>query len=84
MSRRRSTPATARKRLSAEGRREVIEFTYPERSVRLYPIDCRWLSGEPHPTGCEEPRWVAPSELSGYEFPPAGARVELTIEPEKK
>ena len=55
------------------GHREVIEFTYPERTVRLHPIDCRWLSGEPHPTGCEDPRWVAPAELGGYEFPPANA-----------
>ena len=55
------------------GRREVIEYTYLERAVRLHPIDCRWLSGEPHPAGCEEPRWVSPGELSGYEFPPANA-----------
>jgi mutator protein MutT len=55
------------------GRREVIKFTYPERTVHLHPIDCRWLSGEPHPAGCEEPRWVLPAELSGYEFPPANA-----------
>jgi mutator protein MutT len=54
-------------------RREVIEFTYPERTVRLHPIDCRWLAGEPHPEGCEEPRWVAPAELAGYVFPPANA-----------
>jgi mutator protein MutT len=55
------------------GRRPLIEYAYPERTVRLHPIDCRWLAGEPHPVGCEEPRWVAPSELSGYEFPPANA-----------
>jgi 8-oxo-dGTP diphosphatase len=53
--------------------RQVIEFTYPERTVRIHPIDCRWLSGEPHPVGCEDPRWVSPGELSGYEFPPANA-----------
>ena len=53
------------------GRREVIQFTYPERTVRLHPIDCLWLSGEPSPTGCEEPRWVSPSELANYQFPPA-------------
>lgn len=55
------------------GRRAVIEFTYPERIVRLHPIDCQWLAGEPHPEGCEEPRWVAPAELAGFEFPPANA-----------
>jgi mutator protein MutT len=53
------------------GQREVIEFTYPERIVRLHPIDCRWLAGEPRPEGCEEPRWVAPAELADYPLPPA-------------
>jgi mutator protein MutT len=55
------------------GSRPLIEFAYPERSVRLHPIDCRWLSGEPQPHGCEEPRWVAPAELAEYPFPPANA-----------
>jgi 8-oxo-dGTP diphosphatase len=55
------------------GRRAVLEFTYPERTVRLHPLDCCWLSGEPVPAGCEDPRWVAPTELSAYEFPPANA-----------
>jgi 8-oxo-dGTP diphosphatase len=55
------------------GRRAVLEFTYPDRSVRLHPLDCRWLSGEARPAGCEDPRWVAPIELSAYEFPPANA-----------
>src|SRR5205085_11354747 len=35
------------------GEREVIFFTYPERSVRLHPLDCRWRAGEPHPAVCE-------------------------------
>jgi 8-oxo-dGTP diphosphatase len=55
------------------GERAQLEFTYPDRTVRIHPIDCRWLSGEPHPAGCEEPRWVALAELSAYEFPPANA-----------
>lgn len=55
------------------GRRAAIEFTYPERAVRLHPIDCHWLSGEPYPIGCEDPRWVMPAELSSYPFPPANA-----------
>jgi mutator protein MutT len=55
------------------GERAVLEFTYDDRTVRLHPIDCRWLSGEPHAKGCEDPRWVAPSELSAYEFPAANA-----------
>jgi 8-oxo-dGTP diphosphatase len=61
------------------GRREAIQFTYPDRTVRLHPIDCRWLSGEPHPTGCEDPRWVLPAELPSYEFPPANAALLASL-----
>jgi mutator protein MutT len=64
------------------GERPMIEFTYPERTVRLHPLDCRWLSGEPQPTRCEEPRWVLPVELPAYSFPEANAPLlaELTGE----
>jgi mutator protein MutT len=55
------------------GERALIEFAYPERAVRLHPLDCRWLSGEPRPVHCEEPRWVSPTELSEYAFPEANA-----------
>jgi mutator protein MutT len=55
------------------GTRAVIVFAYPERTVRLHPLDCRWLSGDPRPAGSEEPRWVAPAGLSAYEFPAANA-----------
>ncbi len=54
-------------------RRDVIQFQYSDRIVRLLPIDCRWLAGEPHPIAGEEPRWVATAELAGYNFPPANA-----------
>jgi hypothetical protein len=50
-----------------------IEFTYPERHVRIHPFECRLLAGEPEPRGCAELRWVTPEELSQYEFPPANA-----------
>jgi mutator protein MutT len=63
------------------GRREAIEFSYPERSVRLHPIDCRWLAGEPRPAGCQDLRWVSPGELSGYEFPPANAALIASLRP---
>jgi 8-oxo-dGTP diphosphatase len=64
---------------AVEGKREVIEFVYPERTVRLHPIDCRWLAGEPHPTGCEDPRWVLPADLADYEFPPANATLLASL-----
>lgn len=58
-------------RIAVEGEREAIEFSYPERRVRLRVLDCRWVEGEPETRGCAEWRWVAPADLARYEFPPA-------------
>jgi mutator protein MutT len=52
---------------------DVLEFVYPERQVRIYPFECRLISGEPEARGSAELRWVPPAELSEYEFPPANA-----------
>ena len=53
--------------------REPIAHAYTDRHVLLSPVDCTWLSGEPRPLGVAEVRWLRPSELSSYEFPPANA-----------
>lgn len=42
-----------------------------ERSVRLRFYRCTLLSGEPRPIGCDVCRWVDPSEIGTYLFPPA-------------
>jgi mutator protein MutT len=55
----------------ATGRRTVIEYTYPEHSVRLYPIECEYLGGALRPLQVAEWVWAAPAQLSDYEFPPA-------------
>lgn len=60
-------------RIAVEGERETIEFTYPERRVRLHVLECRWFDGEPEARGCAEWRWVAPADLPDYQFPPANA-----------
>lgn len=57
----------------ATGRRAVIEFTYPERTVRLYPLDCEYVGGAPRPIQVSEWAWVRPIDLDQYEFPPANA-----------
>jgi mutator protein MutT len=59
--------------IAPEGEFTVLEYTYPDRHVRLTVLECRWLAGEPEPLGCAECRWVTPAELSDYEFPPANA-----------
>ena len=42
-----------------------------ERRVRLRFYRCTILEGEPRPLGCEECRWVTPTQIGSYPFPPA-------------
>jgi mutator protein MutT len=44
---------------------------YPERLIRLRFYECELLRGEPQPLESDEIRWVHPSELLNFEFPPA-------------
>jgi mutator protein MutT len=51
--------------------RPVIEYAYPDRTVRLHPVDCRCLGGAPRALDVAEWAWVAPGDLGRYSFPPA-------------
>ncbi|MBZ0159417.1 (deoxy)nucleoside triphosphate pyrophosphohydrolase [Candidatus Methylomirabilis sp.] len=42
-----------------------------ELQIQLRFYRCTVLAGEPHPLGCEAFRWVTPTEISAYSFPPA-------------
>jgi len=57
----------------ARARRDCIRHDYPDRTLRIQPIDCDWLSGEPAPHQASELAWVPVRELVGFEFPPANA-----------
>jgi len=57
----------------ARARRRAIDWTYPERTVRLHPIDCEWLAGEGETREVAEVRWVTLDELSTLALPPANA-----------
>src|SRR5438093_1300125 len=46
--------------------RTVIEHAYPERTVRLHPFDCRYLSGDPAAHGCAAWRWITIEEIDDY------------------
>lgn len=48
-----------------------ITHRYPTRTIRLHPFACRIIEGEPSAIECAAWRWVSPSELSGFQFPPA-------------
>jgi mutator protein MutT len=51
----------------------VIEYVYPERTVRLRPVECEYVGGPPRPLQVAEWAWVCPADLGRYEFPPANA-----------
>lgn len=57
----------------------VIIHAYPHAVVELMPIVCRHIGGEPAAIGCVEFRWILPSELTCYEFPPANAELLAAI-----
>ena len=50
---------------------QPIEHVYPERTVRLYPVECRYLGGPPRPIQVAQWAWVRPADLERYPFPPA-------------
>lgn len=55
----------------AIGRRAPIEHVYPERHVRLHPIDCAIAHGSAAPLAASELAWLAPQNLDPDAFPPA-------------
>ena len=53
-------------------RLDTVDWTYPEKRVRLTFFHCT-IDGEPRPLEGQEIAWVRPADLGGYEFPPADA-----------
>jgi 8-oxo-dGTP diphosphatase len=51
---------------------ETVDWTYPEKSVRLLFFRCA-LDEEPAPLQGQEMRWVAAADLPSYSFPEADA-----------
>jgi 8-oxo-dGTP diphosphatase len=49
---------------------ETVDWTYPEKSVRLLFFRCA-LRGEPCPQERQEMLWVEAARLSSYQFPAA-------------
>lgn len=58
---------------AARTRRAPLEYAYPERRVKLWPIDCDYVSGEAQPLEVAELAWMHPRELDSLTFPPANA-----------
>ena len=51
---------------------ETVDWTYPEKRVRLSFFRCT-VAGEPRGLEGQEIVWVRPAELARYDFPPADA-----------
>ena len=51
------------------------EHEYPSRTVRLHFFNCTIAAGEPQPLDVADLRWVEPSELDHFQFPPADAEL---------
>ena len=60
-------------RIAAHTPLRVIEHQYTDFSVRLHPFLCTLIEGEPQPIAADELRWVLPTALRDYPFPPANA-----------
>jgi 8-oxo-dGTP diphosphatase len=53
----------------------TIEHDYPTKSVRLHFFNCTVIQGEPRALDVSDLRWVTPSQLADFEFPPADAEL---------
>ncbi len=53
----------------------TIVHSYDYATVRLTPVICDYLSGDPKPLGCSAFRWIALADLSLYRFPPANTQL---------
>ena len=50
---------------------QIIRDEYPEKTVELHFFRCTIGEGRATPLDCAEIRWVYPSEMGEYQFPPA-------------
>jgi 8-oxo-dGTP diphosphatase len=62
-------------RCRARQERPSIQYSYPDRRLRLHPVDCDWLEGEPVARQVLNFLWVEPAALGDYQFPPANAEL---------
>ncbi len=55
----------------AKKRLPAIDWDYPERRVRLHPVECEWVRGEGERLEVTGLIWATKADLSTREFPPA-------------
>ena len=59
---------------------DVAFHSYPQRDILLLFYDCHWRSGEVQHLEVADHAWVLPSDVSGYELPPADVNVVRKIQ----
>jgi mutator protein MutT len=52
-------------------RLDTIEHDYPDAIVCLHPFICAHVQGEPKLIECQDAKWIEPTALLDYKFPPA-------------
>ncbi len=52
-----------------------VTHRYPERELLLCFWICDWSAGEACAKDCQDFRWISPSELTAFKFPPADADI---------
>ena len=49
----------------------TVEHDYPHTLIRLHPFVCQHTDGEVEHLECQASRWIDPTDLRTYRFPPA-------------
>jgi 8-oxo-dGTP diphosphatase len=58
-----------------------LNYSYPDKSVRLEVFKVQQFSGEPRSCEGQEFRWCALTDLSSYRFPPANTPILEYLRP---
>ena len=52
-----------------------VKHTYPDRQISLHVFECTPLSGTPDTLQCSELKWISPTDLARFTFPPPDLKV---------
>jgi mutator protein MutT len=50
---------------------KIVRHEYPDKTVELNFFRCSVAGGQPRPLGCDEVRWVTPTQMAALPFPEA-------------
>jgi A/G-specific adenine glycosylase len=53
----------------------TVEHAYTHFRITLHAYECRYLSGDATPIGCDACKWVTPRQLKNYAFPKANHKI---------